>query len=68
MQEVQFAHVTAEDSDCGLIKGLEYHFNGVEEAIRAWIEGGWEILRLYPLSHPGGQRGDPDHLSGVPAG
>lgn len=50
MKEVRFVHITAEIAGYGFIKGVEYQFEGVEEAIQAQVEEGWEYCGYVPLT------------------
>lgn len=50
MKEVRFVHILADPAGYGLIKGMEYQFEGVEEAIQAQIEEGWEYCGYVPLT------------------
>lgn len=57
MKEVQFVRISAEVSGYGMIKGLEYRFNGAEETVRAWVEDGWEYCGYVPLATRGVNEG-----------
>lgn len=53
LKEVRFVHISAEAADYGLFKGMEYQFAGVEEAIQAQIEEGWEYCGYAPVTTRG---------------
>lgn len=53
MKEVRFVHITAEIASYGFIKGMEYQFDGAEEAIQTQIEEGWEYCGYVPLATRG---------------
>lgn len=50
MKEVRFVHILAQPASYGLIKGLEYQFEGAEEVIQAQIGEGWEYCGYVPLA------------------
>lgn len=53
MKQVEFEHITSVLSGYGMIKGTKYTFEGIEDAIRARLEDGWEFCGYIPLDTRG---------------